>query len=78
MTNCRNHRYFSEHLFLGKERKELLEKHGWYKNLAGSYVHPRCMDFLSLMEIRSLTPAQLDYKLTHGSQSPLPEELKLS
>lgn len=64
-----------ERLVLGRERREILERHNWYRNLAGGWTHPHCMDFMSRREVLRLSPAQLDYKLCHGSLAALPEGL---
>lgn len=64
-----------ERAFLGAERKTMLESRNWYRNLAGGWTHPHCMDFMSRREILALSPAQLDYKLRHGSRAALPPEL---
>lgn len=72
----RNKRLPHEHIIVGSERKALLESWGWYRNMASGWVHPHCMDLMSRHEILSLTPAQLDYKLTYGSRAMLPVELK--
>lgn len=61
---------------LGRERRDLLTRHGWYRNLGGGWTHPHCLDFMSSREIRGYSPAQLEYKLEHGSRTPLPENLR--
>lgn len=66
---------FTERLMIGKERKAILEKHNWYRNIKGGYTHPHGMDWMSLHEILSLSPAALEYKLQHGSMSTLPANL---
>ena len=65
----------TEYLILGKEKRRLLESHGWYRNMTGGWTHPHCLDFMSWVEIRSLTPEQLSYKLHYGSRSTLPIRL---
>lgn len=64
-----------ERVLLGKKRRNLLESHGWYRNMLGGWTHPHCLDFMSWSEIRSLTPEQLTYKLHYGSNAKLPESL---
>lgn len=61
---------------IGSQRRQLLQRYGWYKNIVGSYVHPHCMDWMSLREIRELTVEQLEYKLQHGSRAQLPSNLR--
>ena len=63
-------------VLLGRTRRELLESHGWYRNLAGGWTHPHQMDSMSWLEIRAMTPAQLAYKLENGSLAELPPELR--
>lgn len=71
----RNGVRFYERLVIGPDRKALLESHAWCRNVLGGWVHPHCMDLMSRQEILALTPAQLDYKLRHGSRAMLPPEL---
>lgn len=69
-------RRLKDAVVLGRERRDLLESHGWYRNLGGGWTHPHCLDFMSPLEIRRLSAAQLAYKLEHGSRAPLPENLE--
>lgn len=62
-------------LIIGRERHDLLDHFNWYRNLTGGFTHPHCLDFMSRKEILSYTPAQLEYKLRHGSMSALPRDL---
>lgn len=64
-----------EHFMMGRERRSMLESRGWYRNVLGGWVHPHCMDVMSRREILALSPAQLDYKLKHGSRAMLPPGL---
>lgn len=64
-----------ERVMLGSRRRAMLESHGWYKGMTGRWVHPHCMDMMSRREILALSPAQLEYKLKHGSHAALPPEL---
>lgn len=64
-----------EHVAIGPERTRILSVHRWYRNLAGGFTHPHAMDYMHRREILALTPAQLDYKLSHGSMARLPEGL---
>lgn len=65
-----------DRLVIGRERHEILTAHGWYKNIVGGWTHPHLMDWMPRSQILKLTPAQLEYKLTHGSKSELPDTLK--
>lgn len=62
--------------FIGSQRHQLLQQYGWYRNMAGSYAHPHCLDWMSSKEIRALTVEQLEYKLQHGSRAALPSNLR--
>lgn len=62
-------------VILGKKRRDLLESHGWYRNMTGGWTHPHCLDFMSWAEIRALTPGQLAYKLHYGSKAVLPKNI---
>lgn len=61
---------------IARKKKELLSRHGWYRNIKGGYAHPHAMDYMSIWEIHRYTPEQLEYKLKHGSMAELPQELK--
>lgn len=71
----RNYRLLRERFFVGIARKGILRRHGWYRSLSGGWAHPHAMDCISRHEAMSLTPAQLDYLLTRGTMSLMPEEL---
>ena len=71
----RNTRRSRERFLVGRERRAMLESRGWYRGMTGCWVHPHCMDLMRRREILPLTPAQLDYKLRHGSCAALPPEL---
>ena len=58
----RNERYLHERIFIGRDRLHLL-------------VEKRFRGELTRREILRLTPAQLAYKLIHGSQAAIPEWL---
>lgn len=75
-NQTRNKRRFYEIFITGRARLQLLDSYNWYRNLTGGWTHPHCLDFMSRREILKLTPAQLDYKLQHGSQAPLPKNLQ--
>lgn len=61
---------------LSRKKKGLLERFSWYRTVTGGWSHPHAMDHMGWLEIRKLTPAQLEYKLQHGSQAKLPERLR--
>lgn len=71
----RNERYLHEHIIIGRDRRALLNTYNWYSNMIGGWAHPHAMDFMTRREILQLTPAQLAYKLSHGSQAIIPEWL---
>lgn len=60
---------------IGRKRT-LLKHYGWYRNLYGGWTHGHMLDYMEPVEIARLTPAQLEYKLQHGSMAILPNELK--
>lgn len=74
-TGLRNGLRLRERVFIGRDRLSILESHAWYRNMLGGWVHPHCLDVMSRREILALSPAQLDYKLSHGSRAALPPEL---
>ncbi len=59
-------------IFIGRARRALLEDYGWYRNMAGGWTHPHCMDFMSRREILRCTPDELNYKMQYGSRSIMP------
>lgn len=61
---------------LSRRKRKILEGFSWYRTATGKWVHPHQLDYMSWWEIRKLSPAQLEYKLRHGSQANLPERLK--
>lgn len=61
-------------IVISKEKKELLESYGWYRNMTGGYAHPHGIDYMTFMEIYGYTIEQLEYKLKHGSEAELPEK----
>lgn len=63
-------------IFISGEKKNLLERHSWYRTVTGGWAHPHAIDFMTRHEIMKLSPDQLEYKLKHGSQAILPEYLK--
>lgn len=79
LTNKLGRRHIVGHivgsLAISREKVTLLEKYGWYRNIKGGYAHPHAMDYMSFKEIHDCTPAQLEYKLQHGSLAPLPADL---
>lgn len=75
-TAFRTKRRFTEKFLVGPERLAILRSRCWYRNMLGGWTHPHAMDFMSRREILSLSPAQLDYKLAHGSRAALPPELR--
>lgn len=70
----RLHRFIGS-LTISRNKMELLESYGWYRNIRGGYAHPHGMDYMSFREIHGYTLEQLEYKLQHGSMSKLPEHL---
>lgn len=63
------------HISISRQKKQLLEKYGWYRNIVGGYAHPHGIDWMGPLEIAMLSPKQLEYKLKNGSEADLPEEL---
>lgn len=63
-------------LCLSRKKRKLLQRFSWYRTVTGGWSHPHAMDHMSWLEVRRLTPVQLEYKLQHGSQARLPEKLK--
>lgn len=61
---------------LSRRKRRILESFSWYRTVVGTWVHPHQLDYMSWWEIRKLSPAQLEYKLRHGSQTELPERLR--
>lgn len=68
--------YTFSSIFIGSKKRKLLDSYSWYRNMHGGWTHPHIIDWMSFWEILKLTPTQLEYKLKHGSQAILPEELK--
>lgn len=56
-------------------KHKLLESYGWYRNMRGEWEHPHQLDSMTIWDVRRFTPEQLEYKLKHGSQATLPENL---
>lgn len=80
IANINSPRYrllrFRNRFLLSHRKKELLQRFSWYRTVTGGWSHPHAMDHMNWLEVRRLTPPQLEYKLQHGSQARLPERLK--
>ena len=63
-------------LFTSRQKTRRLERYDWYKTITGGWAHPHAIDRMSRHEIRRLNIEQLEYKLKHGSQAPLPDYLR--
>lgn len=59
-------------LLIAPRKRDLLERHGWYRNLLGSWTHPHAMDYMSAIQIARLKPHELEYKLRYGSMAAMP------
>ena len=59
-------------LFIGKTRRQILDRHNWYRNMTGGYTHPHAMDYMTAREIKACAPDELEYKCRHGSMAKYP------
>lgn len=75
VSRYRPHRVIGRFL-VSREKRELLESYGWYRNMHGGWTHPHAMDYMNFWEIWKFTPKQLEYKLKHGSCAILPADLQ--
>ncbi len=55
---------------LSPTKVALLHRFNWYRNIAGGWTHPHCLDYMTKSEISVMSLERLEFALQHGSQAP--------